>query len=408
MKILFITTFLILSFQSLQATSVRMSDEDNPVITLRDKDGDTVTLFTEKGGGNSGSVGTTEANAFKSYIPIDGPSNQANFHYLDSINVGNYLSTTSGVSFSIDVDNGGDGSLDVMVAIKVDSDGNYENIANLSTSGFLSYEALCDANIDDYSCSDFNSSSDHTEEATIFLYLADDDNDGIGRDLNPSSDELDGIFINLSISNDIEDYENSSTRVVSVTSQSGDKLIYLYYSGTLVKESVIRSMAIYQSDDSFFRILDLQDKEAGELAVNKLTNGQSYAFKLAYVDNYGFRTDRSAATAATAPSQVEKLLSKTQCYLITAGFGREHTVLNYFRYIRDEYLLKSSLGSRFVDFYYLTAPHYVRYILDNPWLAKTIRALSYTLYFILNNFIACLLGLLAIIGYSTWHAKRTT
>lgn len=121
----------------------------------------------------------------------------------------------------------------------------------------------------------------------------------------------------------------------------------------------------------------------GLLDVQNLTNNTDYYFSVSLVNKFLFHSPLSASVYAR-PEPIEALLQKQACFLLTAGFAGNHPVVEYFRHIRDHYLLHFSLGKSFVNFYYAWAPSYAQSILDRPWLAASIRALAHSLYFILN------------------------
>lgn len=77
---------------------------------------------------------------------------------------------------------------------------------------------------------------------------------------------------------------------------------------------------------------------------------------------------------------------KGRCFIATAAFeDKNHETVDYFRQIRDNYLLKSNLGFRFVIFYYKKSPQIAAQIESRPILKKAVRcfltALAKTLQF---------------------------
>ena len=109
----------------------------------------------------------------------------------------------------------------------------------------------------------------------------------------------------------------------------------------------------------------------------------SYSFSFALVDKYYFRTEKSNTLSVT-PEMIETFLKESSCFLASAGFGRDHYVLAYFRMIRDEILLKNSLGAAFVDSYYRHSPSLAYKILKSSSLSWAVRMISYGIYFLLN------------------------
>ena len=119
----------------------------------------------------------------------------------------------------------------------------------------------------------------------------------------------------------------------------------------------------------------------GELKITGLANGTNYNFSVAFIDKYQLMPRLSTSREVT-PLSIEELLKKEACFLITSGFEREHFVLDYFKMIRDEVLLKFSLGQMFTSWYYEAAPKWTGFILDRPWLKALIRACAYTFYYL--------------------------
>lgn len=124
----------------------------------------------------------------------------------------------------------------------------------------------------------------------------------------------------------------------------------------------------------------------GLLDIQNLANNTDYYFSVALVNKFSFHNPLSA-TALAHPEPIEALLKKQACFLLTAGFAGNHPVVEYFRYIRDHYLLNYSLGKILVNTYYEWAPKYAQDILARPWLSAGIRAVAQSLYFILHHMI---------------------
>lgn len=138
----------------------------------------------------------------------------------------------------------------------------------------------------------------------------------------------------------------------------------------------------------------LPPTQNGLLDVQNLSNNTDYYFSVSLVNKFSFHSPLSASAYAR-PEPIEALLQKQACFLLTAGFAGNHPVVEYFRHIRDDYLLSFSLGKSFVNSYYRWAPQYAQFILDRPWLATFIRGLAHSFYFILNQkiFFAFIVGL---------------
>jgi hypothetical protein len=131
--------------------------------------------------------------------------------------------------------------------------------------------------------------------------------------------------------------------------------------------------------------------QGGEITINKLSDGSpllnntTYHFSAVLVDKFKFASTMPDVESGT-PLQIEQLLKKQACFLLTAGFGQEHYIISYFRNFRDNVLLKNWLGQKFVDLYYKSAPKYALIIYKSELLRAGIRILAYIAYFIFRNF----------------------
>jgi hypothetical protein len=101
-----------------------------------------------------------------------------------------------------------------------------------------------------------------------------------------------------------------------------------------------------------------------------LTNGQTYQFVVLSIDRYGNATPSELLTAT--PQPVEDLYRRYYdsggratgfCFIATAAWGSyEHPFVQVLRDFRDEALLPSAAGRRFVDWYYDVSPPLAEYI----------------------------------------------
>jgi hypothetical protein len=123
----------------------------------------------------------------------------------------------------------------------------------------------------------------------------------------------------------------------------------------------------------------------GSVRVGGLTNGKVYKFVVLGVDQYGNPTPNVAAngmpTIVTAtPQPVEDLYRRYRdaggggsgfCFIATAAYGSyQHPFVEILRQFRDEVLLPTHSGTRFVDWYYAHSPPAAAYISAHP-LART-------------------------------------
>ncbi len=156
----------------------------------------------------------------------------------------------------------------------------------------------------------------------------------------------------------------------------------------------------------------------GEIVVNqlgngaKLTNGTTdYFFSAALVDKFNFASTISDDVVGR-PLEIEQLLKKQACFLLTAGFGEEHYIITYFRNFRDQVLAKNFIGIKFIHFYYEKAPKYAQIIYKSEVLRLGIRMFAYILYFIFKNFwllmieLSLILFVLLTTRVGIWQQQR--
>jgi hypothetical protein len=142
-----------------------------------------------------------------------------------------------------------------------------------------------------------------------------------------------------------------------------------------------------------------------------LQNGVEATVSVASIDKFGFSTTLSNSLPGT-PLEIEPLLKKTACFLLTAGFGEEHYVITYFRNIRDQVLAENWLGRKFIGFYYSTAPKYALIIYKCETLRLIIRGSAYCLYFILRNIrlltitLSLIISLILTNRARKWHQQK--
>lgn len=403
-KLLLIISLII--SHNIFALDVDMGDEDNPVVYGVETGGtSTFTLVTE------GSSGDAIDNPYTTYIPFvssSGSDSQGDYYYRDGIALGNKSSSTAGIRFDLSWDNDGTSSLDLWVAIRNDADEDFRIIKELGNSGDSSlvpviyFDELCSSSItstDLDSCTDLNSGSDVIEEIMLYIFLADGDAGyTINSEINPTNEAdssggniANGMYIKAFISTDISNYSNSTVLVSGLTLSRGDQTAYLKYTGDFGSSAYVDRLAVYTGTGTsdFYNIYDIQNED-GEVSIEDLTNGTSYNFTAVFVDKFGFVADAGGfpldgtANGSVTPEEIETLLDENACYLVTAGFQRDHYILDYFRSFRDNYLLKNYFGQKFVEFYYSTAPKYASFIYNNPFISRVVRIISYFIYGIMK------------------------
>ncbi len=132
-------------------------------------------------------------------------------------------------------------------------------------------------------------------------------------------------------------------------------------------------------------LIDLEiSSTSTEANLKPLINGVEYSVGLVIEDKYQLTTVISNVLPSVAPAQIEALLEKQACYVLSAGFGEKHFITDYFRGLRDKILLKTEIGTSFVDWYYRTAPYYTATIYNSPTISFVVRCLAYLAWFVLN------------------------
>lgn len=208
-----------------------------------------------------------------------------------------------------------------------------------------------------------------------------------------------GIYYQFFMSN--KTYSSSDLTIAITGVKAGDKRVIISYAATgAISSSAAKHVRIYNHNGSPSAAKDLPvgsystgaftDKtydytQSGEITVTGLENQTTYNFSVAFVDKYKFASTLSD-TATGTPKTIEELLKKQACFLLTAGFGEEHYVINYFRDFRDHFLVKHYLGRVFISTYYDLAPKYAYVIYKSEGLRAIVRYFGYSLYFIFINF----------------------
>jgi hypothetical protein len=217
----------------------------------------------------------------------------------------------------------------------------------------------------------------------------------------PASTDSGGVYFEVQMSNRV--YESSELLITLDPITVGDGRLNLNFS-TSAQMTDFNKVLVYQQNSisspgpnlpvgrytggSFIDLNSLSP--SGKIIVNKLSDGSplvndtDYFFSLVLVDKFKFASTLPYMESGK-PLLIEQLLKKQACYLLTAGFGEEHYVITYFRNFRDNVLLKNWLGTKFVNFYYETAPKYALIIYKSDVLRSVIRGMAYSLYFIFRN-----------------------
>jgi hypothetical protein len=120
---------------------------------------------------------------------------------------------------------------------------------------------------------------------------------------------------------------------------------------------------------------------SGNAVDGDLINDRFYAFAFASVDQAGNVTnfsdpgDLTVADHIAQPQLVIGLLEKKQCFIATAAYGSPwQTEVNVLRAFKNQVLLRSKLGQKFVQFYYRHSPAIAEKISESEFLKTIVRA----------------------------------
>ncbi|HRK01704.1 MAG TPA: hypothetical protein PLH57_03505 [Oligoflexia bacterium] len=124
---------------------------------------------------------------------------------------------------------------------------------------------------------------------------------------------------------------------------------------------------------------------ASAISIDGLENDTQYCVSLGYVNKGGLvATDSTwsanlpdnldSSRACVTPSRIDGFLQKNGCFIATAAFGDEwHPRVNTLREFRDRILLKTALGTSFVNWYYSWSPKKAEWLKSRPWARAAVR-----------------------------------
>ena len=203
-----------------------------------------------------------------------------------------------------------------------------------------------------------------------------------------------GVFFEVQMSNNI--LLNTQLKVFITDAKKGDSRVILTYSSDNTMVDFTKIIIFQHSTNSPVPInaplgsyagsiinRDFSTNQSGEVTINQLQNSVEVTLSVAFLDKFGFASTLSDDVSIT-PIEIQELLKKQACYLLTAGFGEEHYVITFFRHYRSQILSNTWLGRKFIKAYYRSAPHYAVIIYQSEWMRFVIRSLAYGLYFLFN------------------------
>jgi hypothetical protein len=403
----FLTLILFLYSTLAYSVSVQMSDTSDPVVYGTTTSGANFLLTAESSGD-----GSTKEAAYKVYMPFSSTagSDQNLYHHLVSSGIPG-KATAGGMTFSLELDDDGDADYILYAAIRNGDDTTYRLINSVSeTTPLVNMADICTVSSDLSNCTSLDTADTTVNDTYIYLFYT---KDTLSQDQDITiASYTNGIFVRVYFSSDVDDYDQaatSNTRISSLVGSRGDATAYLDFAGTINVTTYMNGTIVY-SGGSLYDTYDTGTNETGEIEVQNLTNGTTFTLSVAFKDKFGFRTNvGDVLSVNVTPTEVEKLLEEKSCYLVTAGFQRDHYVLDYFRHIRDSYLLTNPLGESIVNVYYSTAPKYASFIYKNKVLSLFVRGLSYVIYAFLKYFLwiagAILLATIALRIKVQWQRE---
>lgn len=141
---------------------------------------------------------------------------------------------------------------------------------------------------------------------------------------------------------------------------------------------------------------DVSISSDGLIANRKVTGGlendKTYVFIMASVDKAGNVTDFSNPSNVSpwanntygihyaTPGEVVGLLDGKKCFIATAAYGSEMAPqVELLRKFRNQFLLSSDWGRKFVKLYYKLSPRMAEFIAESYWLKSATRILLWPL-----------------------------
>lgn len=426
-KYLLLSLLTICSAQAFAGTvtNVRLRPDSDLIVT-----GSTNITF-ELGSAEPSGDGTSESAPGRVYVPMDGPSidniptSYEEYRYLTIAGINALFTPTSSytVNFPLYLNALSVTPVYLYAAIK-EGTNSYKVAKQFSLSSYagstnrdeiftLSTQEIC-AQVSD--CANFVSTSGTEKKYLGYFYFSDVSGLALGSTVTPTTA---GIYFEINMSNRI--YQSSSTSPSITRIRPGDRRLTIEYSSNanILQPKAIRIVQ-YTSNPAgaadskpFFYSAaasgalfgdEFTYASNGEVTVKDLFNGVDLYLGIVTVDLYKFGTLVSPTSIGT-PKSIEELLKANNCFLLTAGFGENHFVIDYFRHFRDAVLVNTFLGREFIHFYYKLAPKYALLLYQSETLRALVRGAGYALYFIFNYYLIILFGAL-VSSYGIYLFKK--
>jgi hypothetical protein len=377
----------------------------------------------------------TESAPAEIFVPMNGSSSQANYFTVKGVTTLFSAVGSESINFPLYLNVGATRKY-LYVAIK-GTTGNYK-IAQRQSDSYLSQtnldvtfpvtsQAICTQATD---CSEFASTSSTEKAYFAYFFLSDQPALSVGDDLaTPGTTYPGGIYFKINMSNRV--YTVSQVIPTITEIRAGDKRLVVKYTSTasILKPKSVRVLlrptpvvvttqspieAYYNATTgeptAVLHPTEFAYAYEGEITINNLENSKEQSLSVLFEDQYKFGTVLSLSDSET-PQEIQQLLEKNACFLLTAGFGEDHYVIDYFRHFRDTVLASSYLGRSFIHVYYELAPKYALIMYQHEGIRAIIRGFAYTLYFIFNFyylFVAAFIGAGAFLVYRKREKVRQT
>ena len=172
------------------------------------------------------------------------------------------------------------------------------------------------------------------EDLNIYFYLSDSAEEG--TEVTTSTD---GLFIELKLSNTLPENNFVVDRIdsgdgrVFLNVSSGDQISQMgddFLTTAVFKynDAIERSAAASSNATFFLEFEQAEHKDSGEYIINNLENGNAVNLAMAKINKYLFSSNLSNSKVET-PQEVEVFLKKSSCFILSAGFGRDHYVVEF-------------------------------------------------------------------------------
>lgn len=409
MRYFLLGALICLSFQAYAADTVRVYDPSNLIVTGRTSPTESFTLGSDDPSGDA----TSEAAPARVYVPIQSGAGNHLFSTLNVTSLYNTADAADVITYPLVITTGATNPVYLYAAVKYSVIGTSffpvakvavsPSATNANVTFDLSTLDICKAISANGNTACTNLAVGSVTEVAIkpivyfFISTSNLDITGVSG-FDPTSTNTGGVFFETQMSNRIY---SSTDLITSITRLSvGDKRLIVEFTSsttmdsTVFKKVIVANTPADQPGNPNYNTLitvnlgtifnrDVSTAQQGEFTLNELNNNGDYNLSIAFLDKFLFATTFSNS-AYGKPMEIQELLKKNSCFLLTAGFGEEHYVINYFRHYRDHVLAKSWLGQKFIKVYYRSAPHYAGIIYQSESMRFSIRILAYILYFFFN------------------------